>query len=122
MAPTDGAGTAPQQARHMRIEREGSRSAPMSRRWPRVIGGVCEFCGILDSNVPSQFQYKLCGHFRGMDIMCSYCPESKNPEDVVYHANMNVAEHPDKPGTLIAWCDSFNCSEAHLKRFQRNAA
>lgn len=120
--PTDGAVAAPQplQARQMRIERQGARSEPYTRRFPRVIGGVCEFCGILDSSVPSQYQYKICPHFRGMELRCSYCDEGKNPDEVTYHANMNIAEHPDKPGTLVVWCNSYECSGKHLARFKRN--
>lgn len=110
---------APQQ---MRIERQGSRSEPFTKRWPRVVGGICEFCGVLDKNVPSQYQYKICPHYRGMELRCSYCAESKNPDEVVYHANMNIAGHPDKPNELIVWCNSYECSEAHLKRFRRNSA
>lgn len=109
----------PPPPRVMRVEREGSQSEPKTVRWPQIRGGVCEYCGVLDGNVPSQFQYKLCGHYRGMQAQCTYCPESKDPDDVVYHETLNVAEHPDKPGVLVMWCGSFNCSQAHTKRFRR---
>jgi hypothetical protein len=105
--------------RQMQVERQGAKSEPYTRRFPQVRGGVCEFCGVLDPNVPSQFQYKLCGHYRGMQLRCSYCPENKDPDEINYHSNLNIASHPDNPNTLIVWCDSFNCSDAHLKRFQR---
>lgn len=108
------------QPRQMRVERQGARSEAYSRRFPQVRGGICEFCGVLDKNVPSQFQYKLCPHYRGMQLACSYCPGTKDPDEVVYHANMNVAEHPDNPSTLVVWCDSYECSKAHIERFQRN--
>lgn len=121
--PTDGAViapvTPPQIMRQKRVERQGARSEPYTRRWPQVRGGICEFCGVMDSNVQSEHQYKLCPHYRGMELRCTYCEEDKNPDEVMYHANMNVAEHPDNPDTLIAWCDSYTCSEKHLKRFQR---
>lgn len=102
------------------IERQGSQSEPYTRRWPQVRGGICEFCGVLDSNTPSEYQYKLCPHYRGMELRCSYCDATKNPDEVVYHAALNIAEHPDNPDKLIVWCDAYTCSEKHLARFQKN--
>lgn len=109
----------PAAPRAMRIERQGAQSAPYSRRFPEIRAGICEFCGVLDPNTPAQFQYKLCGHYRGMQARCSYCPESKDPDDVVYHENLRVAEHPDKPGILIMWCGSYECSRKHTERFKQ---
>ncbi len=106
------------QPRQMQVERQGARSEPYTRRHPQVRGGVCEFCGILDGNVPSQFQYKLCPHYRGMQLRCSYCPENKDPDDILYHGILNVADSPDGQ-SLIAWCDSYDCSRAHEARFKR---
>jgi hypothetical protein len=108
--------------RQMRVERSGSQSEAYTRRFPQIRGGICEFCGVLDRNVPSQHQYKLCPHYRGMQARCTYCPENKDPDDIVYHTDMNVAEHPDNPNTLIMWCNSYDCSRAHEKRFKRNAS
>ena len=101
-----------------KVERMGSRSEPYTRRYPQVRGGICEYCGVIDRNYPSTEQYKLCPHFRGMELRCSYCPEEKDPADVVYHAVLNIAEHPDNPNKLVVWCDSYTCSAKHLKRFQ----
>jgi len=84
------------------IERQGSRTVPVTRRWPQVRGGVCEFCGVVDKNYPSTEQYKLCPHFREIgELRCSYCDETKNPDDIIYHSVLNVAGHPDKPDKLI---------------------
>lgn len=113
---------APPQPRQMRVERQGARSEPYTRRYPQVRGGVCEYCGVLDGNVPSQHQYKLCPHYRGMQLRCSYCPENKDPDEVVTHAVLNVAESPDREGTLIVWCDSYECSRAHEGRFKRSTS
>lgn len=107
--------------RQMQVERQGDLSSPSSFRYPQVRGGICEFCGVLDPNQPSQFQYKLCPHYRGLQLRCTYCPASKDPDDIIYHANMNVASHPDNPGKLVVWCDSYDCSRAHEKRFSRSA-
>lgn len=108
------------QPRQMQVERQGARSEPYVRRFPQVRGGICEYCGVIDPNVPSQSQYKLCEHYRGTQLRCSYCPETKDPDEVIYHAALNVVESPTNPGTMIAWCDSYECSRAHLARFQRN--
>lgn len=108
--------------KQMRVERQGSHSEALAHRYPQIRGGTCEFCGVLDPNVEAKYQYKLCPHYRGMDARCTYCPESKDPEDVVYHETLNVMEPLDNPGTLIMWCGSYNCSQAHLKRFRRTMA
>lgn len=110
------------QPRQMRVERQGARSEPYTRRFPQIRCGICEYCGVIDPNVPSQFQYKLCAHYRGMQAACSYCPATKDQDEVVYHAAMNVAESPTNPGQLIMWCDSFECSKAHTDRFQKSRA
>lgn len=106
--------------RQMQVERQGEISSPYSRRFPEVRGGICEYCGVLDGNQPSQYQYKLCPHYRGMQLACTYCPDSKDPDDVINHSNLKVAEHPDNPNKLVVWCDSFECSKKHLERFKRN--
>lgn len=102
----------------MEIERQGSRTEPVTLRMPQVRGGICEFCGVMDKNYPSEQQYKLCPHFRGMQLRCSYCDETKDPEDVIGHSVLNIAGHPDNPNKLIVWCDSYNCSRAHEARFK----
>lgn len=109
----------PPQPRQMRIERQGALSEPYVRHYPEVRGGVCDFCGILDPNVPSQFQYKLCQHYRGMQLMCSYCPSSKDQNDVIYKSRLLVMDSPDRPGELIVVCDNYECERAHQQRFRR---
>src|SRR3990167_5410111 len=96
--------------RQKTLERQGDVSAPYSKRYPQVRGGICEYCGVIDANQPSQYQYKLCPHYRGMQLRCTYCPQDKDSDDVIYHADLNIAEHPDDPNTIIAWCDSYDCS------------
>lgn len=111
---------APPQPRQMRVERQGARSEPYTRRFPQVRGGTCEYCGVLDRNTPAQYQYKLCPHYRGMQLACSYCPGTKDADEVIGHSTLNIAESPDNPAVLIVWCDSYSCSDAHNKRFQKN--
>ena len=110
----------PQPPRQRQVERQGSQSEPFVRRWPQVRVGVCEFCGILDRNTESQYQYKLCPHFRGMSLQCSYCPDHKDPDEVNAHACLNIYEHPDNPDKLIVVCDSYECTRKHQARFKRN--
>ena len=109
-------------AYQMQVEQLGGGTNQYSRRFPEVRGGICEFCGVIDPNQPSQFQYKLCPHFRGMQLACTYCGTKKNPDDVIYHANLKVQEHPDNPNKLVVWCDSYECSKAHLERFQKGGS
>lgn len=106
--------------RRKQVERQGSRSEPFTRIYPQVRGGICEFCGVLDKNTPSQYQYKMCGHYRGLELRCSYCPDAKDPDEIAYHATLNVHDSPDGQ-SLIVVCDSYECSNAHIKRFQRSA-
>lgn len=108
--------------RQMQVERSGEVSSPTSFRYPQVRGGICEFCGVLDGNQPSHMQYKLCGHYRGLQLRCTYCPETKDPDDVINHANLNIASHPDNPSKLVVWCDSYECSRAHEARFKRSVS
>src|SRR3990167_4494657 len=84
--------------RHKTVERQGSVSAPVVVRMPEVRGGICEFCGVIDKNMPSEFQYKLCPHFRNQgDLRCSYCDESKDPVEIIGHSVLNIYEHTDNP-------------------------
>lgn len=106
--------------RQMRIERSGAQSEPYVHHHPQIRGGVCEWCGVLDPNTPSQYQYKLCPHYRGMNIRCSYCPAEKDPDEVVRSTKLEVVEHPDKPGVLIAVCSSYDCEKKHQERFRNN--
>lgn len=103
--------------RQLQVERQGSRAVPVTRFYPQVRAGVCEYCGIIDPNVPSQFQYRLCPHYRGLQLRCSYCDEAKDPDEVAYRSVLNVHGHPDDPNKLVVVCDSFTCSEKHLQRF-----
>lgn len=106
--------------RQMRVERTGANSEPYVRHFPQVRGGVCEFCGVLDPNTPSQYQYKLCPHYRGMNLRCSYCPAEKDPDEVIRSTKLEIVEHPDRPGVMIATCSSYDCEKAHQERFRQS--
>ena len=111
----------PPPPRQRTIERQGMRTEPYTRRLPQIRGGICEHCGVIDHNVPAQFQYQICPHFRGLgEMRCSYCDETKNPTDVVLHSILNIAEHPNNPDQLVVWCNSYECSKKHEARFKVN--
>lgn len=107
--------------RQKTLERQGSQTSRGVNHFPKVRGGICNFCGVLDANQPSQYQYKLCPHYRGMQLRCTYCPESKDADDVIYHADLNITEHPDNPDKLVVCCNSYECSKKHEERFKVSA-
>lgn len=109
----------PAAPRQMRVERQGDKAEPYVRHHPQVRGGTCEFCGTLDPNVPAQYQYKLCPHYRGMQLWCSYCPGDKDPDDVNYHSILNIVDHPYKPNTLVVVCDSTECTRKFQEEYNR---
>lgn len=116
--PTDGAVFAPVTRTP---EKQGGTSVPYTHHYPQIRAGVCEYCGTIDHNVPPEYQYKLCPHFRGMgEIECSYCPATKNPVEVVRNSTLNVHVHPLDPNKVVVVCNSFQCSTDHLKRFSVN--
>lgn len=105
-------------AHQMEVERIGGQSSGNTNEFPKVRGGVCSWCGVIDSNVPSEYQYKLCQHYRGKQLMCSYCPASKNVDDVIAHSVMRVIQHPENPYKLIVYCDSYDCLKRHEDKWK----
>lgn len=103
--------------REMRLSPRGVSSEPVSRRFPRIIAGVCEYCGVIDRNQPGEYQYKQCPHYRGMDAKCVYCPLSENQDEVVRGRTLNVAEDPFQKGQLIMWCNATECSRKHREKY-----
>lgn len=107
-------------------ERQGDLTVPYTRIYPQVRGGQCEYCGVLDNTLPATEQYKLCPHYRNMGaIRCSYCDASRDPNEVMRMAVMNVHDHPyekDAYGRpkLVVVCDRYECSNKHLARFGVN--
>jgi len=108
----------PLQPREMTQERLGAGdTVAYSRKFPTIRGGQCERCGTVDANQPGEYQYKLCEHYRGKDMKCSYCPREKNQDEMMRYSILRVQEHPDKPGVLVSWCNSTECQDKHIKRF-----
>lgn len=103
------------------IERQGVRAEPYTYMYPRVIGGQCEFHGVMDNKQPSEVQYQLCPHFKDIgELRCSYCPENVNPVEVINRSELKIHVHPDNPNKLVVVCDSYNCSQKHIERFKRS--
>lgn len=102
------------------IERQGADAAPQVHRMPNVRGGICDRCGVIDPYTESVNQYKLCNHYRGVELRCSYCPSSVNPDEVIRRSIIQVAQNPDRPSEWIAWCNSPACADKHLERFKQN--
>jgi hypothetical protein len=102
---------------HQKEIEVSSFSSPTSVRYPQIRGGICEFCGVMDGSKPSEMQYKMCPHYRGQQMRCVYCPRDKDADEVINHAVLNVAEHPENPNKLVVWCDSYECSKKHRERF-----
>lgn len=103
-------------------ERTGGRAVPHTRMYPMVRGGLCDKCGVVDPNMDSQDQYKLCEHFRGMNLECSYCDPTKDPREVTRISVLKVHDHPydkDEIGRpkLVVVCDSYECATKHQNRF-----
>lgn len=104
--------------RTMQVERMGESSSPMVFTFPDVRGGICEYCGVMDGNYPSEYQYKLCQHYRGKQLQCSYCPQGKDPDDVINHSVLKIYSHPDNPKKMVICCNSYECSKKHEQRWK----
>lgn len=103
------------------IERQGAVGSPVVSFYPTVRAGVCDRCGVIDPNVESQFQYKLCEHYRGRQLWCSYCPSTTNPDEVIRYSILQVADDPRDSTKLIVWCNSSACLDKHYQKYQTNA-
>lgn len=104
--------------REMEVERIGNMTSGVTFVFPEVRGGICEYCGVIDGNYPSEYQYKLCPHYRGKQLACSYCPSTKNVDDVTKQSVLRVLQHPDNPKKLIIHCNSYECLRAHEQRWK----
>lgn len=103
----------------MEVEREVGGMSGYTAVFPEVRGGICEYCGVIDPNYPSQFQYKLCPHYRGKQLSCSYCPDSKDKDDVINHSVLRILQHPDNPNRLIVHCNAYDCLKKHEAKWKR---
>lgn len=102
----------------LEVERVADQSSGSTVRFYSVRGGVCDYCGVIDANQPSEVQYKLCRHYKGKQLSCSYCPAGKNQNEVIRNSTLTIMQNPDFPNRMIIHCDSFDCLKAHRERWQ----
>jgi hypothetical protein len=112
-------------------ERLLSGSAVSTPRLPDVIGGVCSYCGpgkfdakasghpkmIEDLTVDPVTQIGRCEHYSGVQVRCSYCPDSANFAENVKHRRHVVHVSPYDPNKLIFVCDDQACATKHIQKF-----
>ena|SRR3990167_6478574 len=110
----------PSTPREMQLTPRGASTSPLTRHFPQVRAGVCEYCGVIDRNQPGQYQYKLCPHYRGMELRCVYCPDAKDQDEVVRNSILHVMEDPYNPGRLVIHCGHFECVKRFEQQFKRN--
>lgn len=103
------------------IERKGSTTSPVVGIYPTVRAGICDRCGVIDPNVDSQDQYKLCEHYRGHTLMCSYCASTSDQNEVVRYSILQVFDSPENANELVVCCNASMCLDKHYKRFQKNS-
>lgn len=98
-------------------EKKGGVNQQFTRVYPRVKGGQCERCGVVDKNQPAEYQYKLCEHYRGLSLECSYCEPTKDQKEVTRISDLYIYDHPTKRDSfgrpvLGVVCDSFTCQNS----------
>lgn len=102
------------------IERKGSTTSPFVGVYPTVRAGICDRCGVIDPNANSQDQYKLCEHYRNIELACSYCASTTDQKEVVRYSILQVFDSPTNPDELVVCCNASLCVDKHYKRFQQN--
>lgn len=104
----------------MRLTPPGESNELMVRTFPRIKGGVCEHCGVIDPNYPGNVQYKFCQHYKGRDMKCVFCKENADHADVVRLSDMKVFEDPYAPGHLVTLCGSYECTKKFRAKYHLN--
>ena len=104
--------------------RQGNKIGYTTRKYPEVRGGICEKCGVLNPNADSQDQYRLCEHYRGVNLECNYCDPTKDQREVTRVSVLHMFDHPSQKGpdgrpALGVVCDSFNCQNAFQAEYKR---
>lgn len=113
----------PAQQPRTTVRQEGQMGV-RTRVYPKVHGGICSYCGVLDQNQDSQDQYKLCPHYRGLSLECNYCDPTKDQREVTRISNLYIYDHPfkkDEQGRplLACVCNSFTCTSAFNAEYKR---
>ena len=105
------------------VRKEGQMGA-RTRVYPKVKGGICDWCGVVDNNRDSVDQYKLCPHYRGLTLECNYCDAAKDQREVTRISNLYVYDHltqrgPDGLPALAVVCDAFTCTSKFNEEFRK---
>lgn len=100
------------------IESRGLNSVPMVHHYPPIRGGTCTWCGVIDKNVEAIDQYKLCSHYRGMNLHCTYCPPNTNADEVIRRSELQVMDSPTDPNQIIVVCDTTECVTKFRKKYE----
>ncbi len=103
--------------KNMRLSRPGESNGISARFFPRIKGGVCESCGVIDPNYPGNMQYKLCPHYKGMEMKCAFCKQAADHDDVVRMSDILVHEDPYLPGNLVTLCGSYECTKKYEQKY-----
>jgi len=116
------AGAVAQHVPMRETEKKGGVIGFTTRIYPKIYGGICEKCGVLDKNQESEYQYKLCEHYRGLNLECSYCDATKDQKEVTRISQLYVYDHPIKKDSvgrpvLGVVCDSFTCQDQFNKEW-----
>lgn len=101
----------------LRLTRPGESSELLARSFPNIKGGVCDYCGVIDKNVPGHLQYKLCPHYQGMEMKCTFCKETADHTDVIRMSDLIVKEDPYAPGNLVTLCQGYECTRKFRQKY-----
>lgn len=101
----------------LRMSAPGQSGNVRARIFPRIVGGTCEKCGVIDHNYPGSEQYKFCEHYQGRDIKCSFCKPNVDHADKVRMSDMYMFEDPYLPGNLVGLCRSYECTAKFEKQY-----
>lgn len=89
----------------MRVKSYVTVNLPKMESLPHIKGGVCEFCGI---------SYKNCPHYKGIDIMCSFC--LRNDKTITESRDLLVKKINND--TLEICCDDYKCMDKWNNKYR----
>lgn len=135
MTPTVDVVADPEPQPELSMEMNVEPEEPKAIVRPKIIGGICEHCGVpvngewvFDKYLRSWRAAKVtdspdkivkCKHYHKVNLMCSYCRSGVTLEtDLAKKRTVHVYSLPEKPNVLITCCDDYNCIVAHEKRFK----
>jgi hypothetical protein len=79
---------------------------PKFKKLPRIIGGICEFCGIPATK---------CEHYKDVNIMCSYCLRPITDKDILGR-ELHVIQLGDTDIEMC--CDDYKCRQKFNAKYR----